>query len=130
MFHRVALYGMEPPRWRGDNIKVTGKIKEFGKSTLFINSMLDAANQERSMIGMLFEDSIDDELSTLMTCAYEDGTLWGRDVGWVYNIATEDVVTRFRMHRQGWRSMYCSMEPAAFRGTAPINLTERLIQIL
>jgi mixed-linked glucan synthase len=65
---------MEPPRWRGDNIKVTGKIKEFGKSTLFINSMLDAANQERSMTGMLFEDSIDDELSTLMTCAYEDGT--------------------------------------------------------
>jgi mixed-linked glucan synthase len=131
MFRRVALYGMEPPRWRGgDIIKATDKIKEFGKSTLFINSMLDAANQEWSMSPMLFEESVNDEVSTLMTCAYEDGTSWGRDVGWVYNIATEDVVTGFRIHRQGWRSMYCSMEPAAFRGTAPINLTERLLQIL
>ncbi|KAK3125327.1 hypothetical protein QOZ80_7BG0603390 [Eleusine coracana subsp. coracana] len=129
-FRRVALYGMEPPRWRVDNIKVTRKIKEFGKSTLFINSMLDAANQDRSITPMLFEQSINDELTALMSCAYEDGTSWGRDVGWVYNIATEDVVTGFRMHRQGWRSMYCSMEPAAFRGTAPINLTERLLQIL
>ncbi|KAL6856093.1 hypothetical protein ACP4OV_018895 [Aristida adscensionis] len=130
MFRRVALYGMEPPRWRVDSIEVIGKAKEFGKSTLFINSMLDGANQERSISPVLFEESIKNELTTLMTCAYEDGTSWGRDVGWVYNIATEDVVTGFRMHRQGWRSMYCSMEPAAFRGTAPINLTERLLQIL
>ncbi|XP_062189873.1 putative mixed-linked glucan synthase 1 [Phragmites australis] len=124
MFRRVALYGMEPPRWRADNVKVICKSKEFGKSTLLMNSMLDGANQERS------DESVNNELTTLMTCAYEDGTSWGRDVGWVYNIATEDVVTGFRMHRQGWRSMYCSMEPAAFRGTAPINLTERLLQIL
>ena len=74
--------------------------------------------------------TVNNELSTLTTCAYEDGTPWGRDVGWVYNIATEDVVTGFRMHRQGWRSIYCSIEPAAFRGTAPINLTERLLQVL
>jgi hypothetical protein len=65
----------------------------------------------------------------LTTCAYEEGSSWGRGVGWVYNVVTEDLVTGFRMHSQGWRSMYCSMEPAAFRGTAPINLTERLYQV-
>ncbi|XP_062187710.1 mixed-linked glucan synthase 4-like [Phragmites australis] len=131
MFRRVALYGMEPPRWGSGDIKVTGTAKEFGKSILFTNSTLDGANQEQSSITpMLFDESINTELTTLMNCAYEDGTSWGRDVGWVYNIATEDVVTGFRMHRQGWRSLYCSMEPAAFRGTAPINLTERLLQIL
>ncbi|KAL6657842.1 hypothetical protein ACP70R_005622 [Stipagrostis hirtigluma subsp. patula] len=130
MFRRVALYGLEPPRWRADNTEVIGKAQQFGKSTLFINSMLDGANPERYITPMLLKEPINNELTTLMTCAYEDGTSWGRDVGWVYNIATEDVVTGFRMHRQGWRSMYCSMEPAAFRGTAPINLTERLLQIL
>ncbi|CAO2209751.1 unnamed protein product [Urochloa humidicola] len=131
MFRRAALYGMEPPRWISTKtIRTISKAKEFGESSLFINSILDGVNQERSITPMFLEEPVSDELSTLMTCAYEDGTPWGRDVGWVYNIATEDVVTGFRMHRQGWCSIYCSIEPAAFRGTAPINLTERLLQVL
>ncbi|KQK15829.1 mixed-linked glucan synthase 2 [Brachypodium distachyon] len=130
MFRRVALYGMEPPRWRADSIKLAGKSHDFGTSTSLINSMPDGAIQERSITPVVVDEPLANELAVLMTCAYEDGTSWGRDVGWVYNIATEDVVTGFRMHRQGWRSMYCSMEPAAFRGTAPINLTERLLQVL
>ncbi|PWZ15869.1 Mixed-linked glucan synthase 2 [Zea mays] len=140
MFRRAALYGMEPPRWRAaGSVKVIDddddKGKEYGRSTLFINAVLDdAANQERSITPVSLDDdettTVSSEVASLMTCAYEDGTTWGRDVGWVYNIATEDVVTGFRMHRQGWRSIYCSVEPAAFRGTAPINLTERLLQVL
>ncbi|KAJ1276967.1 hypothetical protein BS78_05G257600 [Paspalum vaginatum] len=130
MFRRAALYGMEPPQWRVDNINVVDKAKQYGRSTLFIHSMLDGVNQERSLTPVFLEESVSNELTTLMTCAYEDGTSWGRDVGWVYNIATEDVVTGFRIHRQGWRSIYCSIEAAAFRGTAPINLTERLLQVL
>jgi cellulose synthase/poly-beta-1,6-N-acetylglucosamine synthase-like glycosyltransferase len=136
MFRRAALYGMEPPRWRAHESKVIddGKGKQYGRSTLFINAIPDgAANQEQRSITPVFvdgEETVNSELASQMTCAYEDGTRWGRDAGWVYNIATEDVVTGFRMHRQGWRSIYCSVEPAAFRGTAPINLTERLLQVL
>uniref|UniRef100_A0ACD5V0A7 Uncharacterized protein n=1 Tax=Avena sativa TaxID=4498 RepID=A0ACD5V0A7_AVESA len=131
VFRRVALYGMEPPRYRAEKIKLAaGKADEFGSSTSFVNSMPDAAIQERSITPVLVDEGLGGDLAALMTCAYEDGSSWGRDVGWVYNIATEDVVTGFRMHSQGWRSMYCSMEPAAFRGTAPINLTERLYQVL
>uniref|UniRef100_A0A0D9X062 Uncharacterized protein n=1 Tax=Leersia perrieri TaxID=77586 RepID=A0A0D9X062_9ORYZ len=133
MFRRVALYGVEPPRWGAASrqIKDMNKANKFGTSTPFIGTMLDGANQERSITPpAVIDESVSCELAALTACAYEDGTSWGRDVGWVYNIATEDVVTGFRMHRQGWRSVYASMEPAAFRGTAPINLTERLYQIL
>ncbi|KAM3215474.1 hypothetical protein ACQJBY_067474 [Aegilops geniculata] len=130
MFRRVALYGMEPPRYRAENIKLVGKAAELGNSKAFLNSIPDGAIQERSITPVLVDEGLRNDIATLMTCAYEDGSSWGRDVGWVYNIATEDVVTGFRIHRQGWRSMYCSMEPAAFRGTAPINLTERLYQVL
>uniref|UniRef100_A0ACD5U858 Uncharacterized protein n=1 Tax=Avena sativa TaxID=4498 RepID=A0ACD5U858_AVESA len=115
VFRRVALYGMEPPRYRAEKIKlVAGKADEFGSSTSFVSSMPDAAIQERSITPVLVDEGLGDDLAALMTCAYEYGSSWGRDVGWVYNIATEDVVTGFRMHSQGWRSMYCSMEPAAF----------------
>ncbi|XBI97078.1 hypothetical protein VPH35_033279 [Triticum aestivum] len=130
MFRRVTLYGMEPPRYRTENIKLVGNADEFGKSTSFTKSMLDGAIQERSITPVLVDEGLSNDLAALIMCSYEDGSSWGRDIGWVYNIATEDVVTGFRIHRQGWRSVYCSMEPAAFRGTAPINLTERLYQVL
>ena len=61
---------------------------------------------------------------------YEDGTEWGDRIGWIYGSVTEDVVTGYRMHNRGWRSIYCITKRDAFRGTAPINLTDRLHQVL
>lgn len=39
-------------------------------------------------------------------------------------------MTGYRMHNRGWRSVYCITKRDAFRGTAPINLTDRLHQVL
>ncbi|OAY77544.1 Cellulose synthase-like protein D1 [Ananas comosus] len=68
---------------------------------------------------------------SVVSCWYEEQTEWGRRVGWIYGSVTEDVVTGYRMHNRGWRSVYC-VTPGrdAFRGTAPINLTDRLQQVL
>ncbi|TMX01819.1 hypothetical protein EJD97_023489 [Solanum chilense] len=66
----------------------------------------------------------------VISCYYEDKTEWGNRVGWIYGSITEDVVTGYRMHNRGWRSIYCVTKRDAFRGTAPINLTDRLIQVL
>ncbi|KAL6657844.1 hypothetical protein ACP70R_005624 [Stipagrostis hirtigluma subsp. patula] len=137
MFRRAALYGADPPRWRRpDGAKLpldNHPCRQFGDSMPFINSLPLAAHQERAVTpppAPPLDERLAAELHDVATCAYEDGTAWGGGVGWVYNIATEDVVTGFRVHRKGWRSMYCAVEPDAFRGTAPLNLTERLHQIL
>ena len=130
MFPRVALYGMEPPRYRAENIKLVAKAAELGNSTPFLKSIPDGAIQERYITPVLVDEGLSNDIATLMTCAYEDGGSWGRDVVWVYNIATEDVVTGYRMHNRGWRSVYCITKRDAFRGTAPINLTDRLHQVL
>ncbi|KAG0498302.1 hypothetical protein HPP92_002601 [Vanilla planifolia] len=61
---------------------------------------------------------------------YEDKTEWGDRVGWIYGSVTEDVVTGYRMHNRGWHSVYCITKRDAFRGSAPINLTDRLHQVL
>nr|CAB3458278.1 unnamed protein product [Digitaria exilis] len=43
----------------------------------------------------------------------------------------KDMVTGFRIHGKGWNSISCTTEAVdAFRGTAPISLTERLYQIV
>ncbi|KAM0900813.1 hypothetical protein ACQ4PT_020384 [Festuca glaucescens] len=116
---------------RFDDVDPTDSSKKFGSSLSFMSSIPPSANQERSIMSPpALEESVMADVADVMTCAYEDGTEWGKEVGWVYNIATEDVVTGFRLHRNGWWSMYCRMEPDAFAGTAPINLTERLYQIL
>lgn len=70
------------------------------------------------------------EAISTICCWYEDKTEWGQRVGWIYGSVTEDVVTGYRMHNRGWRSVYCVTTRDAFRGTAPINLTDRLQQVL
>ncbi|KAJ8465331.1 hypothetical protein OPV22_027883 [Ensete ventricosum] len=70
------------------------------------------------------------EAVSVISCWYEDKTEWGHRVGWIYGSVTEDVVTGYRMHNRGWRSVYCITKRDAFRGTAPINLTDRLHQVL
>ncbi|CAI9087038.1 OLC1v1021002C1 [Oldenlandia corymbosa var. corymbosa] len=70
------------------------------------------------------------EAISVISCWYEDKTEWGSRVGWIYGSVTEDVVTGYRMHNRGWKSVYCVTKRDAFRGTAPINLTDRLHQVL
>lgn len=51
-------------------------------------------------------------------------------LGWIYGSITEDILTGFKMHCRGWRSIYCMPKRPAFKGTAPINLSDRLNQVL
>lgn len=51
-------------------------------------------------------------------------------VGWIYGSVTEDILTGFKMHCHGWRSVYCVPQRPAFKGSAPINLSDRLHQVL
>uniref|UniRef100_A0ACD6AB30 Uncharacterized protein n=1 Tax=Avena sativa TaxID=4498 RepID=A0ACD6AB30_AVESA len=128
MFRRVALYGIDPPHWRNLKDKILVDASMFGSSTLFLDSVSKAINQE-ICIPPTLSDTFLSEMESVVSAAHDKDTGWGTGVGYIYDIATEDIVTGFRIHGQGWRSMYCTMERDAFCGIAPINLTERLHQI-
>lgn len=51
-------------------------------------------------------------------------------IGWIYGSVTEDILTGFKMHARGWISIYCMPTRPAFKGSAPINLSDRLNQVL
>ncbi|GAU44094.1 hypothetical protein TSUD_92380 [Trifolium subterraneum] len=121
--------------------------KKFGNSSILIDSIPVAEFQGRPLAdhpavkngrrpGALtiprdpLEASIVAEAISVISCWYEDKTEWGQRVGWIYGSVTEDVVTGYRMHNRGWKSVYCVTKRDAFRGTAPINLTDRLHQVL
>ncbi|KAI3823336.1 hypothetical protein L1987_04771 [Smallanthus sonchifolius] len=121
--------------------------RRFGNSTLLSNSIPVAEFQGRPIAdhpavkygrppGALrnarepLDASTVAEAVSVISCWYEDKTEWGDRVGWIYGSVTEDVVTGYRMHNRGWRSIYCLTKRDAFRGSAPINLTDRLHQVL
>lgn len=64
-----------------------------------------------------------------LSCLVTDSSLFSQ-VGWIYGSVTEDILTGFKMHCHGWRSIYCIPSRPAFKGSAPLNLSDRLHQVL
>ncbi|XP_052198596.1 cellulose synthase-like protein D3 [Diospyros lotus] len=128
-------------------MNLSGAPKKFGNSTFLIDSIPVAEFQGRPLADHpavkngrppgactipreLLDASSVAEAISVISCWYEDKTEWGQRIGWIYGSVTEDVVTGYRMHNRGWKSVYCVTKRDAFRGTAPINLTDRLHQVL
>ncbi|KAG6526388.1 cellulose synthase-like protein D2 [Zingiber officinale] len=133
--------------YEDDEMAMSTFPKKFGNSSFLIDSIPVAELQGRPLADHpavqygrqpgiltapreLLDASTVAEAISVISCWYEDKTEWGERVGWIYGSVTEDVVTGYRMHNRGWKSVYCVTKPDAFRGTAPINLTDRLHQVL
>jgi cellulose synthase/poly-beta-1,6-N-acetylglucosamine synthase-like glycosyltransferase len=131
----------------GDSMNLATFPKKFGNSSFLIDSIPVAEFQGRPLADHpsvkngrppgaltipreMLDASIVAEAISVISCWYEEKTEWGIRVGWIYGSVTEDVVTGYRMHNRGWKSVYCVTQRDAFRGTAPINLTDRLHQVL
>ncbi|KAK1256995.1 Cellulose synthase A catalytic subunit 8 [UDP-forming] [Acorus gramineus] len=102
--------------------------KTFGLSSVFIESTLmeyGGVAESSSNPSTLIKEAIH-----VISCGYEEKTEWGKEIGWIYGSVTEDILTGFKMQCRGWRSIYCMPLRPAFKGSAPINLSDRLHQVL
>ncbi|KAI4323410.1 hypothetical protein L6164_023018 [Bauhinia variegata] len=101
--------------------------KRFGQSAVFVASTLmeNGGVPQSATPETLLKEAIH-----VISCGYEDKTEWGTEIGWIYGSVTEDILTGFKMHARGWRSIYCMPKLPAFKGSAPINLSDRLNQVL
>ncbi|KAL8555400.1 hypothetical protein ACS0TY_003275 [Phlomoides rotata] len=101
--------------------------KRFGQSAVFVASTL---MENGGVPQSATPDNLLKEAIHVISCGYKDKTEWGSEIGWIYGSVTEDILTGFKMHARGWRSIYCMPPRAAFKGSAPINLSDRLNQVL
>ncbi|KAF5818449.1 putative hexosyltransferase chromatin regulator PHD family [Helianthus annuus] len=101
--------------------------KKLGQSPVFVASTF---LEEGGVLPGASSASLLKEAIHVISCGYEDKTEWGKEVGWIYGSVTEDILTGFKMHCHGWRSVYCIPKRPAFKGSAPINLSDRLHQVL
>uniref|UniRef100_A0A803P028 Cellulose synthase n=1 Tax=Cannabis sativa TaxID=3483 RepID=A0A803P028_CANSA len=119
-FNRKALYGA---------LLMSQKSleKRFGQSPVFIAAtfMEQGGIPPSTNLATLLKEAIH-----VISCGYEDKTEWGKEIGWIYGSVTEDILTGFKMHARGWISIYCMPPRPAFKGSAPINLSDRLNQVL
>ncbi|KAF5734984.1 hypothetical protein HS088_TW15G00483 [Tripterygium wilfordii] len=59
---------------------------------------------------------------------YENNTNWGSKMGFRYGSLVEDYHTGYKLHCEGWKSILCNPDRAAFYGDAPISLIDSLNQ--
>ncbi|KAK7386013.1 hypothetical protein VNO78_32056 [Psophocarpus tetragonolobus] len=73
-------------------------------------------------------DELNQALKSLVTCTYEEGTQWGKEMGLVYGISVEDIATGLAISCRGWKSIYYNPERKAFLGIAPTTLDVACLQ--
>ncbi|KAI9073152.1 hypothetical protein K1719_044884 [Acacia pycnantha] len=100
--------------------------KKFGQSPVLIASTMleNGETVKDASLASLLKEAIH-----VISCSYEEKTEWGKEVGWIYGSTTEDILTGFKMHCHGWRSIYCIPERPAFKVSAPRNLSDCLVQV-
>ncbi|XP_021807655.1 cellulose synthase-like protein G2 isoform X2 [Prunus avium] len=106
----------------GDPMKLR---QSFGPSNEFIKS-LHQNNKPDILIHR--KNALLNEAQLLASCAFENGTKWGEEVGFMYGSVVEDYFTGFRLHCKGWISVYCNPPRPQFLGGGTTNLDDFLVQ--
>ncbi|KAL7220167.1 hypothetical protein ACSBR2_013101 [Camellia fascicularis] len=103
------------------------KLKEsFGSSNDFIKSL---GRHYKSNHSDIWSKMLVKETQILASCAYENQTKWGKEVGFLYFSVVEDCFTDFiNLHGKGWISVYCDPARPGFLGSSTTNLSDLLVQ--
>ncbi|KAL8153889.1 LOW QUALITY PROTEIN: hypothetical protein V2J09_011649 [Rumex salicifolius] len=157
MFRRFALYGFDPPNRDSINETKEAKIEPHGYNVLDPNLGVNELPRRFGNSNMLIESIPVSEYQG-RPLADHPSVMYGRPPGilrsprqplkslilFLSSLVGQDRVggaswmdlwisnrrCGYRMHNRGWRSVYCVTKRDAFRGSAPINLTDRLHQVL
>ncbi|KAM1479349.1 hypothetical protein ACFX2I_026644 [Malus domestica] len=98
----------------------------FGPSNEFIKSVRQINKPDHMLIQR--NNAQPNEIQLLASCVYEDGTKWGKEVGFLYGSVVEDYFTGFHLHCKGWISVYFDPKRPQFLGSGTTNLDDFLVQ--
>ncbi|KAL5068300.1 hypothetical protein RYX36_019187 [Vicia faba] len=102
------------------------ELQEYvGKSNDFIKSLKQNSIPNLVTVGNALPI---EETLLLASCDYENGTKWGKEVGFLYGTVCEDVHTGIMLNCNGWNSVLCDPAKPQFLGNSTTNLNDLLIQ--
>ncbi|XP_044476558.1 cellulose synthase-like protein G2 [Mangifera indica] len=117
---------------RGPNYVGTGayflRRAFFGDPSTFMSPEIPQLHPNYAVDKPIKSPSILSLAHHVAGCNYEKQTNWGSKMGFRYGSLVEDYYTGYRLHCEGWRSIFCHPERPAFYGDAPIALVDLINQ--
>ncbi|XP_031255717.1 cellulose synthase-like protein G1 [Pistacia vera] len=121
---REALYGISLQK----GLDLIDLKNSFGQSNEFLKS-LRADHKSSIDDGSDSSSKLLPETKVLASCAYEENSKWGEEVGFMYHSLVEDYFTGFKsLHCKGWKSVYLNPSRPQLLGTSTTNLNDLLTQ--
>ncbi|KAK1591334.1 hypothetical protein Q3G72_006055 [Acer saccharum] len=108
------------------DVDLTELKNYFGTSNELLKSL--RVDYRPSIYGIDSSSTLLQEAKVLASCAYENNSKWGEEASFMYYSLLEDYFTGFKLHCQGWKSMYLTPTRPQFLGTSTTNLNDLLIQ--
>ncbi|PPS12082.1 hypothetical protein GOBAR_AA08551 [Gossypium barbadense] len=125
--HPIGYDGLSGPNYLGTGCFFRRRALYGGPSTLILPE-IDGLSPDCVVNQPLTAPSVLELAHHVAGCNYENQTKWGSKIGLRYGSLVEDYYTGYRMKCEGWRSIFCYPETAAFLGDVPFNLLDVLSQ--
>ncbi|KAK2972974.1 hypothetical protein RJ640_022031 [Escallonia rubra] len=103
--------------------------KTFGMSSTLIAS-LKGNNADNVNGGEVLSATVLQEASILASCTFEENTKWGNEIGYSYESLLESTFTGYRLHTNGWKSVYLYPKRSCFLGCTTIDMKDALVQLI
>ncbi|KAL4283026.1 hypothetical protein GQ457_16G025940 [Hibiscus cannabinus] len=123
----LGFDGLKGPNYVGSGCFFRRRALFGGPSTL-VQPEISELNPDHAVNRPIESQNILTLAHHVAGCNYENQTQWGSKIGFRYGSLVEDYYTGYRLQCEGWKSLFCDPERAAFLGDVPITLLDVLGQ--
>ncbi|KAJ4953069.1 hypothetical protein NE237_029901 [Protea cynaroides] len=101
----------------------------FGPPSSVLSPEIQELNPDHVVNEPVRSEAVSTLAHRVANCKYENQTNWGIKMGFRYGSLVEDFFTGYQMQCEGWKSVFCYPERAAFLGDVPISLSDVVGQV-
>ncbi|XP_057510308.1 cellulose synthase-like protein G3 [Actinidia eriantha] len=123
----VGMDGFTGPNHVGTGCFFSRRVF-FGGPSSFVTPEIPELSPAHTVDKPIYAQSVLALAHHVADCMYENETNWGSKLGFRYGSLVEDYYTGYRLHCEGWKSVFCHPKRPAFLGDVPITLIDVLSQ--
>ncbi|GMN31465.1 hypothetical protein TIFTF001_003273 [Ficus carica] len=127
VINATGMNGLQGPNYVGTGCFFNRRAF-FGGPSTFVSPELPELSPFNFVDKPIQSSEVQNLAHQVAGCNFENRSQWGFKVGVRYGSLVEDFFTGYRLQSEGWKSIFCNPERAAFYGNAPISLVDVLNQ--
>ncbi|CAA7024602.1 unnamed protein product [Microthlaspi erraticum] len=119
----IGLDGLRGPNYVGTGCFFNRRVF-FGPPSNFILPEIDELRPNQIIAKCITDQDVLALAHKVAGFIYEHNTNWGSKIGFRYGSLVEDYYTGYKLHCEGWRSVFCRPKRAAFYGDISRSLID------